>query len=171
MNDNWNRDKEEMELAELRAQLTESEARRERAEMGWKRALDARDIGCEKVAELENENTALRARVAEVEREANQFREVAGLSPLKYPHGRRLPDPELMQDPAYLAHVLGSYENHLKVMDTDNARLRAELAAYERALRVVETHNFLRPAEVALRIRDLVSNHRELAKASGKGEG
>jgi hypothetical protein len=43
-------------------------------------------------------------------REFQQFREVSGLSPIEYPGGRRLPDAELKQDPAFLAHRLGELE-------------------------------------------------------------
>lgn len=48
--------------------------------------------------------------VAGLEEELQQFREVAGLSPLEYPSGRRLPDAELKQDPAFLALTMGNYE-------------------------------------------------------------
>lgn len=44
-------------------------------------------------------------------KELEQFRQVAGLDPIKYPNGRRLPDADLMQDPAYLAFQLGKLEN------------------------------------------------------------
>lgn len=39
-------------------------------------------------------------------KELQQFKQVAGLDPFNYPGGRTLPDPELLQDPAFLAFKL-----------------------------------------------------------------
>lgn len=42
--------------------------------------------------------------------ELQQYAEVAGLSPIDYPNGRRLPDANLHQDQAFLAHILDGVE-------------------------------------------------------------
>jgi len=55
----------------------------------------------------------LKRQLKEVKSELIQYGEVAGLSPIEYPGGRRLPDPDLKQDPAFLAFVLGELEKEV----------------------------------------------------------
>jgi hypothetical protein len=47
----------------------------------------------------------------------NQYGDVIGLNPLQYPKGRRLPDPDLHQDPAFLAMKLGELEDELSACE------------------------------------------------------
>lgn len=68
--------------------------------------LLSRCLQCQ-IAKVRGERDALQELVT-------QYGEVAGLSPLKYPKGRRLPDPDLKQDPAFLAHVLGKLEGETR---------------------------------------------------------
>lgn len=59
--------------------------------------------------------------------ELQQFCDVAKLNPIKYPEGRRLPDAELNQDPAFLAMQLGNAEERIDLLEGLLANVHDEL--------------------------------------------
>jgi len=59
-----------------------------------------------KLRNVLNREARYRAKIRKLQATLQQYGDVAGLNPIKYPQGRRLPDPDLEQDPAFLAFEL-----------------------------------------------------------------